>query len=1229
VESIIRGFCKGMSPPAFEEAGCVVCAQLCLLKDMHSIECIEGSHALLVPDAPNVAARERMMADEPISIVDGPLLTEGCDKVCTSCRDSLLKGKRPIKSLANGLWLGEVPPQLKSLSFAEQMMVARIRHNRCLVRVSSGRAKMTANCIMFSNPTVQIYNVLPPSSAELNEVLAFVFMGSAKPTPEDFRRTPMLVRRKNVLAALDWLKLNHRDYADLCISKENLATYPEEGPPVVVDYRPMGPEDSNRMATAMSQHDAGEELGMADGPCLFTVHGMTGEEYSKMSMKALKIKAMQHLEKGGRLLGMGHSEEPQSMYDNPQIYPQMFPWLFPYGLGGIGQAIHKRKLSHAQHKHWLLMYYDKRFQTDLYFPIIAFNHEQMKSSSTGSFLLARRKNFDAIASRLITLSPSVLGDISDRMQKGKHVVPKNDQEKACFKVLEDLDHVGGNVQGSLTSKKYMRNEIWSLVAFKGAPSWFITFSPADSRHLLCLYLADRNIYFKPELKTAKERDLLVLSNPVAAARFFDHMVDMFIKHVLNFGSEGDGLYGRTGAYYGTVEQQGRLTLHLHLMLWIEGALSPQEIRDRIMGADTAFQKSLVDYLEGCHSGEFMSGSMEEVKAKYKRGYDPKEGVHAILREEQESPVAEGYEDPTQTFPVPPPVNCAKHTDFFASECTSCKNLERWREKYIETVDDLLLRSNMHTCRAGRDQNTKIKTAKGKEGGTTQGKPLDADQKANPKGCLNKEGICTARFPRDLYPETVVSDEDGHIFIKKREAMMNTFTYSPTYMLRCNTDVSSLLSGTSLKAIISYVTDYITKPSLKTYQIFSSAFDVYERNSELIGGGIKEQEAARKLVLKIVNSLGSKMEIGSPAACMYLLGNPDHYKSHSFVPFWWKSFVSEVGSAWRPEEAELHDRLLKSEERAHSPAVPISTGDLKGDYTIANGDAAGSEGINRSPVRPLPEMANTHQNTDFETGSVLPKEEELRPEFDKVVIGREGSNYVQRSYVDDYKYRPVVYANLNLYQWIQCYTKCRRSKKKMEAMASKVADLECLESDTIESDEEGTRSDMYQPFQRAHPLYETHEARCDFKKLDTNVPNFVGGSLPRADQGDREYYCMTMLAIFKPWRSGADLKVGEENWDSAYTRHEFNTREETLLRNFGLKYECLDARDDFHSELKRKTKRAHDGDSYVPYDDANSSDESNGEYADEPHASDTDKFHIMGNVTLRIPAIAARLIYHWP
>ncbi len=87
------------------------------------------------------------------------------------------------------------------------------------------------------------------------------------------------------------------------------------------------------------------------------------------------------------------------------------------------------------------------------------------------------------------------------------------------------------------------------------------------------------------------------------------LVKMTIKHVFGVGVDHPGLYGKTSAYYGTVEQQGRLTLHMHMLLWIDGALSPQDIRDRIMKSNSKFQLELVKYLESCHMGEFMTGNM--------------------------------------------------------------------------------------------------------------------------------------------------------------------------------------------------------------------------------------------------------------------------------------------------------------------------------------------------------------------------------------------------------------------------------------------------------------------------------------------------------------------------------------------------------------------------------------------------------------------------------------------
>ncbi|KAJ6476087.1 hypothetical protein C8R45DRAFT_834277 [Mycena sanguinolenta] len=149
--------------------------------------------------------------------------------MCVKCEGSLRRHTIPAHALVNHLWIGEVPWQLRNLKIAEQMLIAKVRHNRCVMRVASGRGKMMANAIMFQSPIIQVYKKLPLLKAEIAQVLAFIFMGSAKPREEDFACTPMLVRRAHVKAALDWSKLNHPDYSDLDISEDNLNALPEAG----------------------------------------------------------------------------------------------------------------------------------------------------------------------------------------------------------------------------------------------------------------------------------------------------------------------------------------------------------------------------------------------------------------------------------------------------------------------------------------------------------------------------------------------------------------------------------------------------------------------------------------------------------------------------------------------------------------------------------------------------------------------------------------------------------------------------------------------------------------------------------------------------------------------------------------------------------------------------------------------------------------------------------------
>ncbi|KAH6911648.1 hypothetical protein BKA70DRAFT_1099376, partial [Coprinopsis sp. MPI-PUGE-AT-0042] len=266
-----------------------------------------------------------------------------------------------------------------------------------------------------------------------------------------------------------------------------------------------------------------------------------------------------------------------------------------------------------------------------------------------------------------------------------------------------------------------------------------------------------------------------------------------MKHVFGFGSEETGFYGPPGAYYGTVEQQGRLTLHLHVMLWIKNSLSPKQIRDRILQKDSTFQKAFVEYLEAAHMGEFQSGSMEEVRGKVPRNITAKQqGIAALRIENGQTVEGRSYCDPTLTLPQSPPdiINTCD-TAQPCSTCDHCNALQPWWDWFKQVCDDLVFRSNVHACR-------------------------------------DKDGVCRACFPRDIYPETVVDPEDGHIFLKKLEDMINTYTPLLTYLLRCNTDVTCLNSGTSMCEVIKYVTDYITKVSLKSHHIFSAALDIYQK-----------------------------------------------------------------------------------------------------------------------------------------------------------------------------------------------------------------------------------------------------------------------------------------------------------------------------------------------------------------------------------------------------------------
>ncbi|THU95873.1 hypothetical protein K435DRAFT_563576, partial [Dendrothele bispora CBS 962.96] len=108
------------------------------------------------------------------------------------------------------------------------------------------------------------------------------------------------------------------------------------------------------------------------------------------------------------------------------------------------------------------------------------------------------------------------------------------------------------------------------------------------------------------------------------------------------------------------------------------------------------------------------------------------------------------------------------------------------------------------------------------------------------------------------------------------------------------------------------------------------------------------------------------------------------------------------------------------------------------------------------------------------------------------------------------------------------------------------------------------------FKQEHPQVNTHCLRKN-RKMDAHVLNFIGHTLPRSDKGDYEYYCCVMLALFKPWKNGSELKNIGQTWEEAFNVHKFTSAQIKLMQNFNLRYECNDARDDYSTLRKRGQK----------------------------------------------------------
>jgi hypothetical protein len=417
----------------------------------------------------------------------------------------------------------------------------------------------------------------------------------------------------------------------------------------------------------------------------------------------------------------------------------------------------------------------------------------------------------------------------------------------------------------------------------GLPSFYITINPADVFNPIVKFLAGADIdidHLLPEqVPQYKEQCLLIARNPAVAAEFFNIYLKTFISTLLAYDPkqknlEG-GVLGVVKGYYGCVEAQGRGSLHCHMLVWVEGALNPNQIRDRAR-KDPDFTQRLLRFLDDTISNSVPSQPDVEMSL----------------------PIFEHHPCTVRG------VNYGEVPE---------EMLDRLRQQDMARLAEQCQRhSHTGTCYTH-----------------WKGPP-------EPKEC---------RFDLDesnIRPESSFNAETGELCLRCLDGLVNNFNSTMLEAIRCNMDIKFVGSGPSAKAILYYITDYITKSQLKTHVAYAALELAVKKLGEYNPKEDEKTTRAKRLLQKCAHAMISHQELSAQQVCMYLLGHEDHFTSHSFRPLYWTALETFLDRLSPSPECYQNDST-DDKPRAEVPTENGEDGDRRDiDTDNVDGDDAEQE-----------------------------------------------------------------------------------------------------------------------------------------------------------------------------------------------------------------------------------------------------------------------------------------------
>ena len=608
----IKNFINAISPESIETLECGVCGMTvrksqCEIKPVVELDNYQLLSTERQENSDNLEEYVFDIEVDNLKLLLSPGgVHENRDVVCCKvCLSSLKKNRLPKFSIANNFQIGKSPPELSELTLPEKLLISKYRPKMYLVKLRSvggsqaQQRGLKGNTITFPQDIVKIATTLPANPDILTDHLRVVFIGKSKPTPEMLKKV-LTVRREKVYDALNFLLFNNPEYADVTISS-NLDLPTDDIPKEIMQTlgidEDVDEEDANEHSTYTPQTDLDDiprGTFLIDSVGMVDLDGSTVKSSDQLTSAVLQLQGNSMNEEAnsgpsyqGTLI-VPHGSVPVCEYNNPGLWLGAYPWLFPYGKGGPEVRRSPNVGLRAYIKH-LLQLADRKFSLDLSFKFHAFNVIQKRDVSYHTSLHVKRPGFSSTASRINSLNQESMTELLKCIENKTPITDPN-----LRSLMDSLSSAGKHINGSPYQKSTYRREIYGLMIELGSPVLWITLSPAVTHSPLFLQIAGHKVDLS-NIPSHVERAIHVANDPVAAAIYYNLVLDAFVRFLLGHEQHDGGCFGHPSAYYGMTEEQGTGTLHNHMLVWLHNSVSISKLKEELK--DEKFRKKLADYLE--------------------------------------------------------------------------------------------------------------------------------------------------------------------------------------------------------------------------------------------------------------------------------------------------------------------------------------------------------------------------------------------------------------------------------------------------------------------------------------------------------------------------------------------------------------------------------------------------------------------------------------------------------